>query len=156
MAKKYNFLLAAQDYFQIRDEFEEFSKLKKHAFAVFNSGFDVNQLGPRLESWRALCEWNRNDVKRSYGMADINFHVVTLIFEDLAHRRIKRKKFYDDLASVREMLNNYEVTLSTAKYTKYKEFISLYNARAKVTQNLLGSIVKELQVVEWFMDLLQS
>lgn len=156
MSKKYNFLHAAQDYFQIRDELEEFSKLKQHAFVVFNNGFDVkHQLAPRLESWRALCEWNRNDVKRSYGMVDINFSIVCSIFEDLEHGRIKRKQFYVDLDGVREILNNHERILSVAKDAAYEKFISLYNARAKVTQNLLGSIVKEPQVMDWFMDLLQ-
>ena len=156
MAKKYNFLLAAQDYFQIREELETFSKLRKQAFVVFNTGFDVNQLESRLESWRTLCEWNRNDVKRSYGMGDINFSIVCLIFEDLAHGRIKRKQFHDDLADVHHLILNHEMTLRSSKDAAYKELISLYNAQAKVTQNLLGSIVKEPQVIDWFMDLLQS
>lgn len=153
---KYHFLPAAQAYFEIRDELEAFSKLKQHAFSVFDTGFDVNQLGLRLKSWHALCEWNHNDVKRSCNMADINFHIVTLIFEDFAHGRIKRKQFYDDLAGVCEILTNHEGTLSASKNVAYEKFISLYNARAKVTQNLLGSIVKEPQVMDWFMDLLQS
>lgn len=156
MTKKYNFLPAAQAYFEIRDELETFSKLKQHAFAVFNKGFDINQLVPRLESWRALCEWNHNDVKRSCNMANIDFHIVALIFEDLEHGRIKRKQFCNDLDGVRHIIVNHERTLSASKNAAYEKFISLYNARAKVTQNLVGSIVKEPQVMDWFMDLLQS
>lgn len=158
MTKKYNFLPAAQAYFEIRDELEEFSKLKQHAFVVFNNGFDVkHQLAPRLESWRALCEWNRNDdVKHSYGMVDINFSIVRSIFEDLAHGRIKKKQFCDDLDGVCNLIKNYEITLSESKATAYRKLISLYSSRATATQNLLGSIVKEPQVIDWFMDLLQS
>lgn len=155
MAKKYNFLLAAQDYFQIRDEFEEFSALKRSAFVVFNKGFDVKQLTSKLEPWLALCEWNYDIEDRSYKITDINFSRVRSIFEDLSHGRIKRKQFYDDLAGVREILNNHEGTLSAAKDTKYKELISLYNVQAE-TDKILGFIFKEPQVQAWIMKLLQS
>lgn len=153
---KYNFLPAAQAYFKIRDEFEEFSALKRSAFVVFHKGFDVNQLTSKLEPWLALCEWNYDIVERSYKITDINFSIVRSIFEDLAHGLIKRKQFFDDLAGVREILNKHEGTLSAAKNEAYEKLISQYNAQAEVTHDLLGSIIKEPQVQDWIMKLLQS
>lgn len=152
---KYNFIPAAQAYFEIRDELEAFSKLKKHAFAIFNTGFDVNQLGLRLKSWHALCEWNHNDVKRSCNMADINFHIVTLIFEDFAHGRIKKKQFCNELDSVRNLIINHEVALSSLKDEAYEKLIFQYNRCAEASKNL-GFIFKEPQVIDWVMELLQS
>lgn len=55
------FATALRDYLKLKDELDKFSELKKSAFVVFNKGFDLNQLLPRLNGpWLELCDWNLN------------------------------------------------------------------------------------------------
>lgn len=48
------FATALRDYLKLKDELDKFSELKKSAFVVFNKGFDLNQLLPRL----MVLGWN--------------------------------------------------------------------------------------------------
>lgn len=151
-----NFLPTVQAYFELKEELETFSKLRKHAFAVFDKGFDITQLEPRLESWRALCEWNSNaDVKRSCNMTAPDFSVIRSTFSLYIDRRIFKGRFCENLVPARILIDEHESKLIGAKEESYTELISLYDKHAEAEKKL-GFIVKDPQIFHWFMDLLQS
>ncbi len=150
------FATALRDYLKLKDELNKFSELKKSAFAVFNKGFDLNQLSPRLNGpWLEICNWNLN-ADNSFRFAKApDFVYISGCFSELISSSIKRNEFYEKLDQVRKNITDLELALSETTRKAYMDISLLYDSSAGAHVDL-AFILTEPKVKAFFMQLIES
>lgn len=150
------FATALLDYLKLKDELDKFSELKRSAFVVFNKGFDLNQLSPRLNGpWLGLCNWNLN-TDNTHHFANVpDFAYVSKCFTELISGEINRIAFYEQLRKVRGNISDHENTLSAITRKAYRDLSLFYDTTARANKHL-SFIFTEPKVKEFFMQLIES
>lgn len=149
------FATALRDYLKLRDELDKFSELKKSAFVVFNKGFDLNQLSPRLNGpWLGLCDWNLNIDTRRFAKAP-DFAYISKCFTELISGEINRNAFYEQLKKVCMDITDHQNALSAATRKAYEDINLLYDTSVRANRDL-AFIFTEPKVKEFFMQLIES
>lgn len=149
------FVTTLRDYLRLRDELDKFSELKKSAFVVFNKGFDLNQLSPRLDGpWLELCNWNLNIDTHRFTKAP-DFAYVSKCFNQLISGEINRNEFYEQLNDVRMNISDHQNALSAVTRKAYTDLSRLYDTSAGANTDL-AFIFTAPKVKEFFMQLIQS
>ena len=146
------FATALRDYLKLKDESNKFSELKKEAFVVFNKGFDLNQLLPRLNGpWLELCDWNLN-TDNTHRFAKVpDFAYVSNCFTQLISGEINRNKFYEQLQEVCGDIADHQIGLSALAKKAYADISQLYDTSAKANTHL-SFIFTEPKVKKFFMQ----
>ena len=150
------FATALRDYLKLKDELDKFSELKKSAFVVFNKGFDLNQLLPRLNGpWLELSDWNLN-TDNTHRFAKVpNFVFVSKCFTQLISGEIHRNEFYEQLHEVCGDITRHEIELSELTQKAYADISLFYDVSARASTHL-SFIFTEPKVKEFFMQLIES
>lgn len=149
------FVTTLRDYLRLRDELDKFSELKKSAFVVFNKGFDLNQLSPRLDGpWLELCNWNLNIDTHRFTKAP-DFAYVSKCFTQLISGEINRNEFCEQLKDVRMNISDHQNALSAVTRKAYADLNLLYDTSVRGNRDL-AFIFTEPKVKEFFMQLIES